>query len=135
MAKEIKTKVEDNEAEVEKTKANENKNTEDDALDAEFASPGSVYVHKFKTPVKIGDKEYESLTFNFGKLTGKDFQLIEDEVNREGKAVVTAAYSGAFLKQMAVRACKESVGADDFDLLPLKEYDAIRKQARNFMMD
>lgn len=108
---------------------------ENEALDAEFASPGSVYVHKFKTPVKIGGKKYESLTFNFGKLTGKDFQLIEDEVNREGKVVVTAAYSGPFLRQLAVRACEQPVGADDFDLLPLKEYDAIRKQARNFMMD
>jgi hypothetical protein len=94
----------------------------------------SVYTHKFKTPYDYQGKPYSELTFNWGKLTGRDGLAIENEMQQLGKALVAPVFSGEYLVRMASRACTEPLGADAFDGMPLFDYNKIRSAARSFLL-
>lgn len=92
------------------------------------------YTHKFRAPFNYQGKTYEDLTFNWGKLTGKDGLAIENEMQQLGKAVIVPTFSGEYLVRMAARACDEHVGADAFESMPLSDYNKIRSAARSFLL-
>ena len=92
----------------------------------------SQYTHTFATPLTFGEKTYEQLTFDFGKLTGADFLAIELELQMLGKAVVVPELSGEFLVRMAARAA--GIGSDVLIAAPLYDYNQIRHKARSFLL-
>ncbi len=101
----------------------------------------AVYTHTFKEPFVFRGHEVTELTFNWGGLTGADHQAIEDDMLYHGKALVTPAYSGAFLNGMAVRACVNRddknfriVDADFLKALPIQDYQKIYMAARRFLL-
>ena len=93
-----------------------------------------TYVHNFTEPFTYEGRTYETLTFEFGKLTGVDDVAIENELQALGKPVVVAEMSGEYLVRMAARACTEKIGADVFKAMPLKEFRRIRNKARSFLL-
>lgn len=93
-----------------------------------------VFILEFPKPIKYNDREYKSLTFDFGALTGNDDLAIEDELNALSIVLVAPAFSGQYLIRMAVRACKEPIGTDCISNLPLNYYSKLRSAARSFLL-
>ncbi len=93
-----------------------------------------TYVHTFRTPFTYEGKTFSSVSFDFDRLTGNDALAIEAEMQAMGKPVIIPSLSGDYLIRMAARACSEQVGADFFGTMPLREYQAIRSKARNFLL-
>lgn len=55
------------------------------------------YVHKLDKPFEYEGKTYESIHFNWGKLTGNDALAIENEITAKGSAVVIRPFQGSIL--------------------------------------
>ena len=91
-----------------------------------------VYTHTFIKPFEWGGKTYETLEFDFAKLTGKDALAIENELALQGKAVVVASMSSEFLIRMAARA--SGLGADAFEAMSISDFNRIRSRARSFLL-
>lgn len=120
---------------------NQEKNI-DDALDlverAEEAvkkqagelSPGT-YTHRFSSPFEWMGKTYEELAFDFGKLRGRDALAIYLELAYKGIPVYGPRSSPQYLVRMASRAC--GLGADAFDAMPLRDFEAIIGRAKAFL--
>ncbi len=94
----------------------------------------SFYEITFKEPLKYNSKEYSKLSFDFGKLKGGDGLAIEEELQMMNKAVIVPALSGEYLIRMAAKACTETIGADIFNVMSLKDYNRIRSAARSFLI-
>ena len=92
------------------------------------------YVHKFSKPFVFEEKTYEQLTFDFSTLTGKDAMSIENELQAKGQTVLIPEYHHGYLLAFAARACVEKIPSDAYEYMPINDYNAIRKAARNFMM-
>ena len=99
----------------------------------EKAVSGNAYTHQFEKPFIYEGKTYEKLSFDFGRLTGKDFLKIEQEMNMQGLAVVTPEYSTHFIDRMAVRASVEKISLDLIEALPLKDFSILRGQVKDFL--
>lgn len=91
------------------------------------------YTHAFKSPVEINGKKQKTLNFYFEKLTGKDVEAIEEELQDQNKYVLTPEVSSVFQTMLAARAA--GVGADEIRQLPLGEYMKIKNQARSFLIE
>ncbi len=99
------------------------------------------YIHTFKKPFIYQGHTYETLTFNWGALTGNDHLEIESELLMRGKTLVSPEFSGDFLCRMAARACTErdadgfrTVSADTLKAMPMREFQMICKRARSFLL-
>lgn len=97
--------------------------------------------HTFGEPFQLRDHTVTELAFNWGGLTGEDFEVIEDDMLRHGKTLVTPSFTGAFLAGMAVRACTNQdangiriVDADMLRALPIRDYQKIYMSARRFLL-
>ena len=114
----------------------------EDAAKEEAAAGGwARFTHTFPEPFTYAGKTFDSLTFDWGKLTGKDSLAIESEiVFRTGRAVVNAKFSGEYLVGMAVRACTSRTAdgqrpdRNTLLALPLGVFQKICGSARNFLM-
>lgn len=95
---------------------------------------GNVYVHDFAQPLEYNGKKYESLVFDFGKLTGADAQQICREMAMGGKAVFSPSLSDEFLVRMALRACTDKIGIDALRYMPIRDYCEIWNIARGFLL-
>lgn len=100
----------------------------------EHEESAGTYVHTFRTPFTYEGKTFNSVSFDFDRLTGNDAMAIEAEMQAMGKPVIIPSLSGDYLVRMATRACKESVGVDFFEMLPIRDYHTIRSKARNFLI-
>ena len=118
----------DNITNIENTEVDAVAETEAETVDA------SVYVHQFKRPFEYQGKKYDELTFDFGRLTGRDSLAIENELQAIGKMVLSPEFSGEFLIRMAARSCTESIGYDALELMPMGDYNRIRARARGFLL-
>ncbi len=109
---------------------------EDEAAASEAALEDSLftYEHQFSRPFTYEGKTYETLTFDFGKLTGKDALAIQDTLDAQGKAVVVKQMNDNYLLQVAVRACTIPIGADVLSAAPLSEFNKIMGRARSFLL-
>lgn len=103
------------------------------AENAQEAVQNALYKLKFKKPFEFEGKKYEELSFDFDALTGKDFLKMEQEMNLLGMAVISPEYSTPFIARMAVKSCNEKITIDFVESLPLKEFNALRSMARNFL--
>ena len=70
------------------------------------------YVHVFETPFQWEGKEYESLTFDFNSLRGKDVLAIAQELRMSGIVVVSKTFDVDYQYRYAARCCREKIGAD-----------------------
>jgi len=93
-----------------------------------------LFVLKFKKPFVYEGTEYESLAFDFDKLTGADSLAVENELSRRGISVVVPAFSGEYLSRISARACTTPIGSDAFRFMKLGDYNRLRSAARNFLM-
>ena len=73
----------------------------------------SGYTHTFDTPFTFEGRTYDTLTFDFSKLSGDDDIAIENELQALGKPVV---------------------GVDAFTAMPLRDFRRIRNRARSFLL-
>ena len=99
-----------------------------------------TYVHTFSKPFTFEGESFDSLTFDFGKLTGSDSLAIEAELAAQGQVLITPEFSGDYLIRMAMRACTDrrkdgrKLGIDAFRALPMAAYVRIRGRARSFLL-
>lgn len=93
-----------------------------------------VYVHKLTQPFEYEDKKYDTLTFDFGKLTGNDSLAIEAEMSALRQPVIVPSMSSGYLIRMACRACTQPIGVDVIGAMSIRDYNTIRTKARNFLM-
>lgn len=111
------------------------------AAEAKAEPDAMTYTHTFDEPFEFRGHTVTELTFNWGGLTGEDFEAIEDDMLRRGKTLVTPSFTGAFLAGMAVRACTDRdangiriVDADMLRALPIRDYQKIYMSARRFLL-
>lgn len=102
---------------------------QDEAKDAK-----STFTHKFKKPFQYDGKEYESLTFDFEALRGKDHLQIEEEIRKKGQTVIVPSFNADYLVRMCSRACEEEIGVDAFEMMRLKDFNEIQVAARSFLL-
>lgn len=91
----------------------------------------NVYVHKFEKPFKYEGKEYTTLNFYFGRLTGRDMIDAENEMMAMGEYAITPEISTSYLAKIAAKAA--GVSSDLIENLPINEFNAIRAKARDFL--
>ena len=106
-------------------------------IEAAMADEGNgrdVYVHRFSRPFEWEGKSYETLTFDFAALTGRDSLAIEAELLAMGKPVAVREIVGEYQVRAAVRACREKLGVDALEAMPLKDCNRILNAARNFLL-
>ena len=85
-------------------------------------------------PLDYEGKHYESLTFDWGKLTGNDSLAIEAELTALNQPVIIPSMSAGYLIRMACRACTEPIGVDVIGAMSIRDYNTIRTKARNFLL-
>ena len=100
----------------------------------EAAVSTHTFTYIFPAPFDYESKTYDSLTFDWDKLTGNDALSIESELQALGKAVIVPEFSGEYLIRMAARACTEKVGSDVLRAAPIGAYNKIRGAARAFLL-
>lgn len=103
-----------------------------DFEEKEILKKSGVYRHTFSTPFSFEGKTWESMTFNFEKLTGRDIEKVEQEMHQENYNMIVPEVSKIFQTRIAARAAQ--VGSDVIQSLPLKDYTKITGEARNFLL-
>lgn len=97
------------------------------------ASSSDTYIHKFKKPFKYEGKNYTTINFYFGKLTGSDMLKIENEMQANNEYAIDPLLSRSFLSKMASKA--SGVSSDVIESIPLQDFNKITNAARNFLID
>lgn len=102
--------------------------------------PG-IYTHTFKDPFEWKKRTFESLTFDWTALTGRDHLEIENEMLMKGRTLVSPAFSGDFLAGMAARACTERdekgkrvIDGQAIMEMPMGDFQTITRKARGFLL-
>ena len=103
------------------------------AAAAKAAAAADPYTYTQK-PLDYEGKHYESLTFDWGKLTGNDSLAIEAELTALKQPVIIPSMSAGYLIRMACRACTEPIGVDVIGAMSIRDYNTIRTKARNFLL-
>ena len=102
-----------------------------DALSEE----SEICTYKFDSPVEYDGKKIETLHFNFTELTGKDALAIDKELRSLGKVNLGApALDNEYLMRLCVRACKEEVGYDIFEVMKMRDFLKITGLGRSFLL-
>ncbi len=99
------------------------------------------YTHTFKKPFVWKERTFDSLTFDWTSLTGRDHLAIEGSILMKGRTLISPAFTGDFLAGMAVRACTERNEKgkriiDELALMdmPIEDFQAITRKARSFLL-
>ena len=92
-----------------------------------------VYTHTFKKPFEHEGRTYEELTFDFGRLKGRDMVAIENEMQGMSEYALAPEISTSFQSKMAARAA--GIGSDVLEAMPLKDFNKITGAARRFLLD
>lgn len=108
----------------------------------------TTYTHHFSIPFTfhsviedvIKSTTVDTLTFDWGALTGTDYLEIEDEMLMRGRTLVVPMFSGLFLCGMAARACtlRNENGIRSLDMralksMPIRDFRLIIDKARSFL--
>lgn len=121
---------------------------EEDAAEAEKAAEearqepdAGSYTHTFKEPYRWKERTFETLTFDWTSLTGRDHLEIENELTMKGRMLVSPSFSGDFLAGMAARSCTErdEKGKRMIDTqavleMPMRDFQTITRKARGFLL-
>lgn len=99
------------------------------------------YTHTFKKPFKWRGHTFDSMTFDWTALTGRDHLEIENEIMLKGRALVNPAFTGDFLAGMAARACTERnekgkrvINTMAIMEMSLTDFQIITRKARGFLL-
>ncbi|MCL2694392.1 MAG: phage tail assembly protein [Oscillospiraceae bacterium] len=95
------------------------------------ANPG-VYEHTFREPFEYEGQKYTKTIFNFGKLTGKDYLAIENEMLDNNEFMITSESSRGFLYRLAGKAA--GIGSDVLVAMPISDFNKIVNAARRFLL-
>lgn len=109
-------------------------NIQDEQIEKLAVNSDDVFTIKLKRPFEFEGKSYETLHFDFGKLTGKDCLAIENELQMLGRGAVAPEFSGEYLIRFAARALDENLGHDFIAALPAATFTKIRNRARSFLL-
>ena len=93
----------------------------------------SVYKHTFAKPFEYEGKTYQELTFDFGRLKGRDMVAIENEMQSMSEYALAPEISTSFQGKMAARAA--GIGSDVLEAMPMKDFNKITGAARRFLLD
>lgn len=96
-------------------------------------SDNTTYVHVFETPFQWEGKEYESLSFDFASLRGKDVLAIAQELRMRGIVMVSKTFDVDYQYRYAARCCREKIGSDLLLGLPVRDFDAICSAVQRFL--
>lgn len=124
-------------ADTKKFKTVDEPTEEEKAIDSvleEADTNDDVFVMKLNAPFEWEGKEYERLTFNWTRLTGRDSIDVEREMTLLGRGTATPEFSTEFQMRIAARACMEGISFDGLRALPLNVFSAIQRKARNFLL-
>ena len=91
-----------------------------------------VYTHRFKKPFEWEGQRYETIKFDFTRLTGRDMNAIEREMQAVGESAYTAETSKVYQCRIAARAAK--ILPDVLEAMPMGDYHRITNAARNFLL-
>lgn len=103
-------------------------------LEANQEAPG-VFRLEFQRPFTFEGKTYESLSFDFGGLTGSDGLAVENELTMLGKTVAIRELSSEYQIRIAARACTESISADMLRAMPLRDCNRVLNKVRGFLLN
>ncbi|NCE63021.1 hypothetical protein D1159_00140 [Pseudoflavonifractor sp. 524-17] len=120
----------------------------EDAADAERAEEEAKkeqetgsYTHTFKKPFRWKERTFDSLTFDWTTLKGRDHLEIEQEVLMKGRTLVSPAFTGEFLAGMTARACTERdekakrvIDTQAVMEMDMVDFQAITRKARGFLL-
>lgn len=98
------------------------------------ADSDTRYTHTFKRPFTYEGQTYETLTFDFGRLTGNDGIAAQQELERKGTVVVVPATNPAYLSVIAARACTVPLAVNVLQAMPLRDFNRITGKARAFLL-
>ena len=90
------------------------------------------YTHRFKKPFEWEGQRYETIKFDFTRLTGRDMNAIEREMQAVGESAYTAETSKVYQCRIAARAAK--ILPDVLEAMPVGDYHRITNAARNFLL-
>lgn len=90
------------------------------------------YTHRFKKPFEWEGQRYETIKFDFARLTGRDMNAIEREMQAVGESAYTAETSKVYQCRIAARAAK--ILPDVLEAMPMGDYHRITNAARNFLL-
>lgn len=116
------------------TPAKETEEAVFDTIQEEAEASDDIYTRKLSTPIDWDGKHYTELTFNWTRLKGRDGRDIENELSKIGIIVFVPAATIEYITRAAARACTANIGTDLLDALSMKDFNAIRGAARNFLM-
>lgn len=124
-----------------KTVAEDAAEAERVAEEARREPEAGSYTHTFKKPFQWKDRAFESLTFDWTALKGRDHLEIEQELLMKGRTLVSPAFTGDFLAGMAARACTERdekgkrvIDGQAVMDMPIGDFQAITRKARGFLL-
>lgn len=92
-----------------------------------------VLTYTLRKPQKYNGQTFKELHFNFDGVNGKTCLQIEREMQRLGLVLMAPELSTDYHIRFAVQACAEKIGTDFIESLPAKDFNAIRRMARNFL--
>lgn len=114
---------------------------EQEAKKAKQEADLGVYTHTFKVPFRWKEREYQTMTFDWTRLSGRDHLEIENELLMKGRTLVTPAFTGEFLVGMAARACTERdeegkrvIDGQAIQAMLMADFQAITRRARSFLL-
>ena len=111
------------------------------AEEAKAEPEAGSYTRTFRKPFTWKGKSYETLTFDWTVLNGRDYLEIESELMAMGRTLVSPMFSGDFLTGMAARACTERdekgrrvIDRQAVKEMPIGDFQVIMRKARGFLL-
>lgn len=100
-----------------------------------------TYTHIFRKPFSFEGRTFESMSFDWGSLTGKDSTAVNRELRRRNVFVVVDTYTIEYLTAMAARACTDRdeegrrvVSSQTLEALPVRDFRTISNKIRSFLL-
>lgn len=105
-----------------------------DAIEEKAKNGQDCFVLELSSAFTFEGKTYRELRFDFNTLTGADFISISNEMAAHSRVMVSPAFSPEFISIMCAKACEVKVGADLIQALPLKQFNRLWTEGRNFLL-
>lgn len=103
-------------------------------IDENIKEKDGLTHYNLSRPVTYNGEEFTELDFDFEGLTGADCENIQAELRALGVVVLVESMTPEYLTRLAAKACRQKIGADFFTGAHAKDYIAIKKLVRDFLM-
>lgn len=112
---------------------NEDKKQEMKVAVKETKKKDDAVTYTLKKPITYDGREYTEFTFDFYKMTGRDYIAAEESINAEGSLVLAPEFSSNYMGKIAARAADVNAGV--LESLSYHDFQEIKNMARNFMLN